>query len=128
MIHPLLHLVATKPYLIGDHVGAYAELVGAEVEKSSKRMMSRVLYGAVALFLLSAFIVFTGVAIMLWALVPLDNMNAPWLLLVVPLVPLIAGVVCAMKAAEKPEQGAFATVREQIDAVLAMLREVGATS
>jgi uncharacterized membrane protein YqjE len=128
MIHPLLHLVATKPYLIAEHVGAYAELVGAEVEKSSKQMMSRLLYGAVALFLLSSFIIFTGVAIMLWALVPLDNMNAPWLLLVVPVVPLVAGVVCAMKAANKPEQGAFATVKEQIDADLAMLRQVGATS
>ena len=65
---------------------------------------------------------------MLWALVPLDNMNAPWLLLVVPLVPLVAGVICAMKAANTPEQGAFATVKDQINADLAMLREVGATS
>ena len=128
MIHPLLHLVATKPQLIGDHVGAYADLVGAEVEKTSKLWMSRVLFGAIALFLLSAFIVFTGVALMLWALVPLDNMNAPWLLLVVPLVPLLAGVLCAMKAASKPERGAFDTVKEQINADLAMLREVGAAS
>jgi hypothetical protein len=65
---------------------------------------------------------------MLWSMVPLDNMNAPWLLLVVPLVPLVAGVLCAMKAAGKPERGAFDTVREQINADLAMLREAGAAS
>jgi hypothetical protein len=128
MIHPLLHLVVTKPHLIGDHVGAYADLVGAEVEKTSKLWMSRVLFGTIALFLLSTFIVFTGVALMLWALVPLENMNAPWLLLVVPLVPLVAGVLCGMKAANKPEQSAFATVKEQINADLAMLREAGAAS
>jgi len=92
MIHPLLHLIATKPQLLGDHVEAYAELVGAEVGKTSKMWISRVVFYAIALFLLSAGLIFAGVALMLWAVVPPDNMNSPWLLIVVPLVLFVGSV------------------------------------
>ena len=33
MIHPLLRLAATEPHLLGDHVEAYAALVGEEVKQ-----------------------------------------------------------------------------------------------
>ena len=33
MIHPLLRLTTTEPHLLGDHVEAYADLVGEEVEQ-----------------------------------------------------------------------------------------------
>jgi len=128
MIHPLLHLIATKPQLLGDHVEAYAELVGAEVGNTSKMWISRVVFYAVALFLLSAGLIFTGVALMLWAVVPPDNMNSPWLLIIVPLVPLIAGALCIMKARAHPDQTPFATVKQQLSADMAMLREVSAAT
>lgn len=127
MIHPLLHLIATKPELLGDHVEAYAELVGAEVGKTSKMWISRGVFYAAAMFLLTTFITFTGVALMLWAVVPADGMNAPWLLVVVPLVPLVAGVICIIRARAEPEQAAFDTVKQQLRADLAMLRVVNAT-
>ena len=128
MIHPLLHLIATKPQLLGDHVEAYAELVGAEVGKTSKMWISRVVFYAIALFLLSAGLIFTGVALMLWAVVPSDNMNSPWLLIVVPLVPLIAGGFCIMKARAHPDQTPFETIKQQLNADMAMLREVSAAT
>ncbi|MEP7056188.1 MAG: phage holin family protein [Caldimonas sp.] len=128
MIHPLLHLVATKPHLLGDHVEAYAALVGAEVGKTSKAMVSRAVYYAVALFLLATGLTFVGVALMLWAVVPADNMNVPWLLVLVPLVPLAAGGFCLAKAKSHPAQNAFETVKEQLHADLAMLREVSAAT
>ena len=128
MIHPLLHLIATKPQLLGDHVEAYAELVGAEVGKTSKMWISRVVFYAVALFLLSTGLVFVGVALMLWAVVPPDNMNSPWLLIVVPLVPLIAGGLCVMKARGHADQTPFETVKQQLSADLAMLKEVSAAT
>jgi len=127
MIHPLLHLIATKPQLLGDHVEAYAELVGAEVGKTSKMWISRVVFFAVAAFLLSTGLVFVGVALMLWAVVPPDSMNLPWLLVVVPLVPLIAGAFCIMKARTHPDQTPFETVKQQLSADMAMLREVAAS-
>ena len=127
-IHPLLHLVATKPHLLGDHVQAYTELIGAEVEKTSKRWLSSVVFYAVAAFLLTAGLIFTGIALMLWAVVPSDNMNSPWLLIVVPLVPLIGGVFCIFRARSSPSQTPFETVKGQLDADLAMLREVSAAA
>ena len=128
MIHPLLHLIATKPQLLGDHVEAYAELVSAEAGKTSRLWISRVVLYAVALFLLSSGLVFVGVALMLWAVVPGDNMNSPWLLVVVPLVPLAAGAICILRARAEPEHAAFETVKQQLSADMAMLREVSAAS
>ena len=128
MIHPLLHLIATKPHLLGDHVEAYTELIGSEVSKTSKMWITRAVYYAVALFLLSAGLVFIGVAIMLWAVVPSENMNVPWLLVVVPLVPIAGGAFCILRARAEPERGAFETVKEQLSADMAMLREVSAAS
>jgi len=128
MIHPLLHLIATKPQLIGDHVEAYAELVGAEVGKTSRLWVARVAYYAVALFLLSAGLVFTGVALMLWATTPSDNMNLPWLLVVVPLVPFAAGAFCIFKARADSSTNAFDAVKQQLHADMTMLREVSAAT
>lgn len=126
MIHPLLHLIATKPHLIGDHVEAYAELVGAEVSKTSQMWTARIAYYLVALFLLSAGLVFVGMALMLWAVVPPGNMNSPWLLVVVPLAPLVAGAFCFLRARSVPDESAFETVKGQLSADFAMLREVSA--
>lgn len=126
MIHPLLHLLATKPHLLGDHVEAYAELVGAEVDKTSKLWASRLAYYTVALVLLAAGLVLAGVALMLWAVLPSIGMNAPWLLVVVPLVPLGAGGFYVLRARAEPAHAAFDSVRQQLSADLAMLRDVGA--
>lgn len=128
MIHPLLHLVATKPHLLGDHVEAYAELVGAEVSKTTKSLISTVAYYSIALFLFSTGLTFVGVALMLWAVVPSADMNTPWLLVVVPLIPLVAGGFCVVKARAHPEQNAFDVVKEQLSADLAMLRDVSAAA
>ncbi len=126
MIHPLLQLIATKPHLLGGHIHAYAELVGAEVDKTSKMWISRAVYYVAAALLLLLGLVFTGVALMLWAVVPADNMNTPWLLFLVPVVPLACGAFCFFSARSQPAQSTFETVKQQLNADLSMLREVSA--
>jgi len=128
MIHPLLTLIATKPQLLGDHVEAYAELLGAEVGKTSKMWTMRAVYGIAAAFLLATFVTFTGVATMLWAVVHVDGMSVPWLLVVVPLVPLVGGIFCILRAKAQPSENAFKTVKDQLSADLQMLREVSAAT
>jgi len=128
MIHPLLHLIATKPHLLGDHVQAYTELIGAEVQKTTRSWVSRAVFFGVAAFLLTIGIVFAGVALMLWAVVPTDSMNLPWLLVLVPAVPLVIGGFCMIGARSAPRQSAFDTVKEQLNADFALLREVSAAS
>ena len=126
MIHPLLRLAATEPHLIGDHVEAYAALVGEEVHKVSTSWAMRIgLYaGAAILALLGLGLV--GVALLFWAAVPASGYPAPWAMVVVPLVPIAGAVVCFMVARSKPIENAFDTVKKQLNADMAMLREVSA--
>ena len=126
MIHPLLHVIATKPHLLGEHAGAYAELIGAEVGEAKKYWKSRIGLYAVALSLLTVGSIFVGVALMFWALVPLANMNLPWLLVLVPLAPLLLGGFCVSRARAGPKYPAFDALNQQVSADLAMLREVSA--
>ena len=127
MIHPLFQVIAREPDLITEHVGAYAGLVATEIEKTASYWKSRVVLHATALILLTVSIIFTGVALMLWALVPLANMNLPWLLVLVPLAFLLVGGVCASIARAEPKSPAFDALKQQVSADLAMLREVSAS-
>jgi hypothetical protein len=124
MIHPLLRLAATQPHLIGDHVENYAALVGEEVNKVSTAWLTRIgLYvGAIVLF--SVGLVLVGVAVMLRATVPATDYSAGWALIVVPLTPFVLAAICVVVARTKPIENAFATVKKQINADMAMLREV----
>jgi hypothetical protein len=124
MVHPLLRLVATEPQILGDHVAAYAELVGDEVRKTGSALgRSAALYGGAALLLLIG-VIFLGVALMLWATVPAGDLRAPWVLIAVPLVTLAGGIGCFFAARSNPIESAFDNVKAQVNADMAMLREV----
>ena len=77
-----------------------------------------------ALVLLLVGLVLVGVALMLRATVPASDYSAGWALLVVPLTPFVLGAICVVVARAKPIENAFATVKKQINADMAMLREV----
>jgi Protein of unknown function (DUF1469). len=127
MIHPLLRLAATQPHLLGDHVEAYAALVGEEVSKVSTSLMTRVgLYlGALVMFVVG--LVLVGVALMLRATVPATDYSAGWALFIVPLTPFVLGAIFAVVARAKPAEKPFATIKSQLNADMAMLREVSAS-
>ena len=124
MIHPLLHLVATQPHLLAEHAQAYAELVAAEVGTVSARWKRRALLGVVALCCLVVAVALAGVAWMLWAVVPVAQMAAPWVLIVAPLVPLIVAAGCLVAGRAGNDEGTFASLRRQLKDDMAMLREV----
>ena len=127
MIHPLLRLAATQPHLLGDHVEAYAALVGEEVSKVSTSLMTRVgLYLGAAL-MLAVGLVLIGVALMLRATVPASDYAAGWALFVVPLTPFVIAGICIVVARAKPEEKPFDTIKKQLNADMAMLREVSAS-
>lgn len=124
MIHPLLRLAATQPHLIGDHVENYAALVGEEVNKVSTAWLTRIGLYFGALVLCAVGLVLVGVALMLRATVPASDYSAGWALVVVPLSPFVIGAICVVVARARPIESAFATVKKQINADMAMLREV----
>jgi uncharacterized membrane protein YqjE len=124
MIHPLLRLIATRPELVADHAQAYAELVGNEVSRSTDQWKQRTIYGALALCLLGVGTVLAGVAVMLWATMPLDQLHAPWALVAAPSLPLLVALWSIVQARRPSTTGGFGQVKEQLAADLAMLREV----
>ncbi|MGZ5239378.1 MAG: hypothetical protein ACXWCU_03940 [Caldimonas sp.] len=126
MIHPLLRLIATEPHLLGDHVEAYAELVGDEVKKAGSAWGLRVGLYLTALCLIAVGLVLAGVAVMLWAALPVAGIHTPWLLIAVPAVALLGAVICIVVARMNPVENAFDNVKEQLSADMAMLREVSA--
>ena len=124
MIHPLLRLIATEPQVLGDHVEAYAELVGDEVRKTGAAWSMRVGFYAGALCLAAIGLVLAGVAAMLWASLPASGFQAPWVLIVVPSVMLVGALACVVLARRHPIENAFDNVKKQLNADMAMLREV----
>ena len=127
MIHPLLRLAATQPHLLGDHVEAYASLVGEEVGKvSTSLVVTAALYGA-ALCMLLVGLVLVGVSLLFFAAVPSVDYPAPWAMYVVPLAPFVIAAACVLYARSKPSEKPFDGIKKQLNADMAMLREVSAS-
>ena len=126
MIHPLLRLIATEPQVLGDHVEAYADLVGDEVRKTGAAWSLRLGLYAAALCLAGVGLVLAGVALMLWAALPPSGFQAPWALVAVPVVTFLLALVCILFARRNPVESAFDNVKKQLSADMAMLREVSA--
>lgn len=123
-MHPLFRLISTRPQLLADHAEAYAALVAAEVPRVSAAWKRRALLLALALVCLAVAAGLAGVAWMLWAVLPESQIRAPWVLLVVPAVPVLTAIACLLAARSTGEAGAFSELREQVKADIGMLREV----
>lgn len=126
MIHPLLKLIATQPQLLANHAEAYAELMAAEIGDVAAVWRRRAVLNAVALCCLTAAAILAGVALMLWAVIPSMHLQAPWALIVAPLLPGAAALWCLIAARSTGEGRAFESLRRQLAADLVMLREVAA--
>jgi uncharacterized membrane protein YqjE len=124
MIHPLFLLIATRPQLLADHAEAYAELVATELGQVSAAWRRRALFYAVALASLAVAAVLAGVALMIWAVTPVTTMQAPWVLVVVPLLPMAVAVGCLLAIRSRVDASGFDNIQQQMKADLAMLREV----
>lgn len=123
MIHPLLRLAATQPQLLADHAEAYAGLLGEELTTAAQAWRRRLALSAAALGLGLAAAVLAGVALMLWAVTPDANLQAPWALIVAPGAAALLATGSALAAGRKTE-GGFANLKQQLRADLVMLREV----
>ena len=126
MIATLLRLIASEPQLLADHAQAYAELAGDETGQVAKAWTRRAALFAAALCGLGLACILAGVALMLWAVVPVAQMPAPWALIVVPLPALVLAGACLWAARTPAPGAAFGKLRQQLQADLVLLREVSA--
>lgn len=123
-MHPFFKLMVDRPAVITDHVEAYASLATLELTGAVKHLRQRALKTAIALACATVAVMLTGVAVMLWAVTPADQLHAPWVLWLVPGVPAIITAWCWLSAQAIGEAPAFSALRGQVRADIEMLREV----
>lgn len=125
-LHPLLRLLVERPQLLGEHMAAYAALATAEGSVAVATAGHRLALQLVALACGTLTAGLAGVALMLWAVLPVDVLSqaAGWVLIAVPAVP--AGTGLWLWRAARPQAGldAFAALKRQGAADLALLREL----
>lgn len=123
MFHPLIKTLATRPHLLFDHLGGYADLISVQTAEALKGLRTRAVLLVCLFVALQLALGLSGIALLLLALMPLDRMVYPWLLLVVPLVPwlLAAGLGFGLKTQTAKRH--FEPVREQFAADAALLKE-----
>lgn len=123
-MHALLRLLATQPQLLAEHAEAYAALLSTELPRISAGWQRSALLKALAVSGAVVAALLAGVGVMLWAAAaPEVSLRAPWVLVAVPLLPLLAGAACALAARSGSHHDAVARLRLQVAADLLMLRE-----
>lgn len=129
MLHPLIHLIATQPQLLGSHAAAYGELISTELAAQAQTLKRRTLWTALAVCFLGVAAVLAGVATLLWALLVPALQPVPWVVILVPLVPVVLAAACGLLAHSPGglQDAAFAELRRQVQADMELLRSMGAT-
>jgi len=124
VLHPALHVLATRPLWLAEHAEAYTELAAAELADAAAQGRLAVLRAAVGLCALGVAATLAGVALMLWAVMPAAPAStaATWALWVAPAAPLPVALL-AWALQHHARQGTpFAVLRQQWQADMALLR------
>lgn len=119
----LLRLALTQPQVLADHAEAYAELASAEFGEAAGSLKRQALLAAAGLCGLAVAAVLAGVALMLWAVTPPQQIHAAWALFATPLLPALAGVACLLAAWRAAQAESFTAVRRHLKADIAMLHQ-----
>lgn len=121
---PLVHLLASHPDLVARHLGAYADLVGAEAVEAAEQVRHRltlvVAVGTSTVLGLGL----TALALMLAAVVPMAQMPWPWLLVALPAGFWVVALGCWWRLRQAAPLNSFSTLREQMELDAALLRQV----
>ena len=121
----MLALALLQPQLLLDHAAACTELLLAEAEAAAAQWRRQGLWSAVAAGCGVAAVVLAVTALMLWAVLPAGSLPYPLALLVVPLLPLVPGLL-AWRRVGQARPPAFALLRQQLTGDLQLLREASA--
>jgi cytochrome bd-type quinol oxidase subunit 2 len=123
MFHPLIKMLVSRPEMLAEHAGAYAELAAAEASQAVDQARNKAIAGAAAGVLALVGLVLAGVAARRGAAVATAAMPAPWLLVVVPALPLAAAIGAVLWLRSRPAVASFALLREQMAQDSALIQE-----
>lgn len=122
MLHPGLVLLARHPDLIADHVAAYADLATAEAQAWGRQVRIRTWLTLAATLMLTLAVALAGVAGLLSATVPAEQMPHPTWLWAIPTIPLVLSGVLGGMAYRTPVPSPWRNLREQVAIDAATLR------
>lgn len=113
MIHTVLGKLATDPGIFAEHASAYAELAMLEARAAALAWQHRALAwlasGLVGLLALA----FSGLAVMLCAVIDWRSMPAPWVLVAVPAALWAGCAALGCRAQRQAQLPRFPHLRQQ---------------
>lgn len=122
MIHPLFITMAKEPALFLEHADAYADLAIAELACWRSRAQRRAMLAAAAALCAVLGLGLAGVAGLLAAALPWQEMPMPWLLWALPVVVLVLASILFWRFRQLEVESTFTTLREQVAQDLATLK------
>jgi hypothetical protein len=124
MTHPALLILAKNPEMLADHAEAYADLISESLRGMMVHWRRRAICDIAVAVCLMLSAVFTGMAAMLWGASTAVSYQAPWLLVGIPILPLLIALGL-WQFARKQSYGteALEIVKRQVQADLAVLRQ-----
>lgn len=89
----LLRLAFAQPHLMAAHLGGYADLVRSEIAASGTGLSRRVWQLAIVGVGSLCALMLMGVAVMTWVTAAPGSLANPWVLVLVPALPLLAALL-----------------------------------
>lgn len=110
-----LRLAWQHPQWLAEHASAYAALAADEGSAAAARLLRQARLQLISGACLVVAATLAGVALMLWAALPVLAGGTAWALVLVPLLPLIGAVWARQRAGREVTDDDFAGLRAQIE-------------
>ncbi|MFY8087237.1 MAG: hypothetical protein ACOVOG_08460 [Rubrivivax sp.] len=120
-----MRLLSVPPGWLAEHARAYGELAGLELASEWAWWRRGLLLNVLGWLGLAMALGLTGVALMLWAVVPAAQVHAPWMLWLVPLALALPALACLWLAGIDRDRPFLSRLRRQVQADLALCRPAG---
>ncbi len=117
----LLRLAFAQPHLMATHLGGYADLVRSELAASGTGLGRRAWLLAIAGVGSLCALMLMGVALMNWATAAPGSLANPWVLVLVPALPLLAALLAWAAWLREPPLALWTILQKQWSADAATL-------
>jgi uncharacterized membrane protein YqjE len=128
VIHPFLRKLVTEPELFVEHASAYAELASAQARQVGQLWRRRAALLLLAFAFAAVALVLSGVAALLAAALPWQQMPAPGVLIVLPALLWLVAAGAAWAGWKTPQPEPFGCLRQQWAADAQLMRDVAQAS
>jgi hypothetical protein len=123
MLSMLLKLIVKQPSLLLNHAQAYTDLALDETRRLTRRWRTQATFYGLSFICFVLGLVFGGVALMLWAVLPVIAEQTSWVLMALPVFCEMLAWAFFLAAQGRADAPAFAIMQEQLKLDVLALRE-----